>query len=184
VPQLWRKGQDWLIQFGRLTEHPKEYTQATYGNYTYLLQSPACYMLLIYSDPTAEHRQENKGWAIKASHVNKLASIQRRVALMITGAMKTTATDVVEVMANLIPFNLLVDKYRQRSHPTCNTTTNTPPPQACQKCSKQTGKTHATLLHDLMHRFNIRPQSIETIKAVRFDTGLETENQDQDANKR
>jgi hypothetical protein len=32
--------------------------------------------------------------------MNKLASIQRRAALMITGAMKMTATDVVEVMAN------------------------------------------------------------------------------------
>ena len=45
--------------------------------------------------------------------MNKLASIQRREALMIMGVMKTTVTDIVEVMANLILFNLLVDKYHQ-----------------------------------------------------------------------
>ena len=47
--------------------------------------------------------------------MNKLASIQRRVALTITGVMKTTATGIVEVMANLILFNLLVNKYCQQA---------------------------------------------------------------------
>ena len=45
--------------------------------------------------------------------MNKLASIQRKAALMIMGTMRTTVTDIVEVMANLVPFNLLVDKYCQ-----------------------------------------------------------------------
>jgi hypothetical protein len=100
-----------------------------------------------------------------------ITSIQRRAALMITGAMKTTATDMVEVMANLIPFNLLVDKYRQCAairlamllpmHPL-----HKPIKNAASKLVKH----HATPLHDLMHRFNIHPQSIETIKAVCFDT--------------
>jgi hypothetical protein len=31
-------------------------------------------------------------------------------------------------------------------------------------------KCHATLLHDLMHRFNIHLQSVKTIKSVCFDT--------------
>ena len=43
--------------------------------------------------------------------VNKLATVQQHAALMITGAMKTTATDIIEVMANLVPFHLLIDKY-------------------------------------------------------------------------
>ena len=64
--------------------------------------------------------QQNVGKRANGEHssqaaINKLASIQRRAALMITGAMKTTATDVLEVMANLIPFHLLVEKYRHRA---------------------------------------------------------------------
>jgi len=59
--------------------------------------------------------QQNAGKKAKYKHtnqvtINKLASIQRR-ALMITGAMKTTTMDVLEVMANLLPFHLLVEKH-------------------------------------------------------------------------
>ena len=35
--------------------------------------------------------------------------------IMITGAMKTTATDIVKVMANLIPFHLLIEKHCHRA---------------------------------------------------------------------
>jgi hypothetical protein len=31
-------------------------------------------------------------------------------------------------------------------------------------------KCHPTLLHDLMHRYSIKPEMIETIKVTRFDT--------------
>lgn len=45
--------------------------------------------------------------------------------------------------------------------------------------ASQLVKRHPTPLHDLMHRYNIQPQKIETIKAVRFDTkwkpGVKTE---------
>ena len=34
---------------------------------------------------------------------------------MIMGTMKTTATDMIETMANLIPFHLLVEKHRHRA---------------------------------------------------------------------
>jgi hypothetical protein len=47
----------------------------------------------------------------KQAILNKLAAIQRRAATMITGAMRTTARDALEVMANLLPFHLLVDKH-------------------------------------------------------------------------
>ena len=53
-----------------------------------------------------QKRHNQNGRAI----TNKLARIQRQAAIMITGTMKTTATDILEVMANLIPFHLLVDK--------------------------------------------------------------------------
>ena len=90
---------------------------------------------------------------------------------MITGAMKTTATDVAEVMANLIPFNLLVDKYRQRAAIRLATLPPTHPlHKPVKNAASKLVKRHATPLHDLMHRFNIRPQSVETIKAVRVDT--------------
>jgi hypothetical protein len=43
--------------------------------------------------------------------VNKLTAIQKQAAIMITGAMRTTATDVLDTMANLLPLQLLIDKH-------------------------------------------------------------------------
>jgi hypothetical protein len=67
----------------------------------------------VFLTPQQNIGKRMKDGQSKQAIVNKLALIQRRAAIMITGTMKTTATDVVEVMANLIPFNLLVDKYCQ-----------------------------------------------------------------------
>jgi ribonuclease HI len=52
-----------------------------------------------------------------------------------------------------------------------NATTHTPTTQTNQECGKQASQTtHPTPLHNLMHRYNIQPQNIKTIKAVRYDT--------------
>jgi hypothetical protein len=99
---------------------------------------------------------------------------------MITGAMSTTATDTLEVMANLLPFRLLVDKHRQRAAIWLATL---PVTHLLHKPTLNTAshlvKRHPTPLHDLMHRYNIQPQKIETIKAIRYDTkwkpGVKTE---------
>jgi hypothetical protein len=45
----------------------------------------------------------------------KLSSIQRIAALAITGAMKTTATDLLEVHANLLPPTLLLQNHCHRA---------------------------------------------------------------------
>ena len=49
------------------------------------------------------------------SSIKSLASIQREAALMITGALGSTANDVIDSMANLLPFYLLVENYRYRA---------------------------------------------------------------------
>ena len=67
----------------------------------------------VFLTPQQNIGKRTKDGQSRQTIVNKLASIQRKAALMITGAMRTTATNVVEVMVNLIPFNLLVDKYCQ-----------------------------------------------------------------------
>ena len=126
----------------------------------------------VFLTPQQNIGKKTKDMQSKQAAVNKLASIQRRAALMITEAMKTTATNIVEVMANLIPFNLLVNKYHQRAAIRLATL---PPTYPFHKPIKNTAskqvKHHTTPLHNLMHRFNVHPQLIETIKAVCFDTG-------------
>ena len=50
-----------------------------------------------------------------AAVIAKLTSIQRRAALAITGAMRTTATDVLDAHANLLPMRLLIEKVQYRA---------------------------------------------------------------------
>jgi len=42
--------------------------------------------------------------------LNKLASIQRRAAILITGRMRTSPTNMLDIHTNLLLFHLLVDK--------------------------------------------------------------------------
>jgi ribonuclease HI len=89
---------------------------------------------------------------------------------MITGAMKTTATDILETMANLIPFHLLVDKIRHRAALRLATLPPAHPlHKPVQNAADRLVKRHPTPLHDLMHRFNISPKNIETIKITRHN---------------
>jgi Reverse transcriptase (RNA-dependent DNA polymerase) len=106
------KGQDWLIQFNRLAWA----LQGINAKYTRQLYLSIAVPRMLYAADIFLTPQQNVGKQAKDTRnnraaINKLASIQRKAAIMITGAMKTTATDVVETMANLIPFHLLVEKH-------------------------------------------------------------------------
>ena len=47
--------------------------------------------------------------------LNKLAAIQRSMALMIVGGLHTSPNDLLDMHANLLPFHLLVDKVRYQA---------------------------------------------------------------------
>jgi ribonuclease HI len=166
------KGQDWLIQFGRLSRTSRG-INARYIRQLYLsIAVPRMlYAADIFLTPQQNIGKRTKDGKANQAIVKKLASIQRRAAIMITGAMKTTATDILEVMANLLPFNLLIDKHRQRAATHLATLPATHPlHKPVANAANKLVKRHPTPLHDLMHRYDIKPQTIETIKAVHFNT--------------
>jgi ribonuclease HI len=166
------KGQDWLIQFSRLARA----TQGVNAKYIRQLYLAIAVPRMLYAADIFLTPQQNVGKQRKHNRngraiINKLASIQRQATIMITGAMKTTATDVLEVMANLLPFHLLVDKVRHRAALRLATLPPSHPlHKPVQNAADRLVKRHPTPLHDLMHRYSIRPQHIETIKATRHCT--------------
>jgi hypothetical protein len=104
---------------------------------------------------------DNNG--MKQAIFTKLASIQHQAAIMITGTMKTTATDALEVMVNLLPFHMLVDKHRHRAAIQLATLPASHPlHKPVRNAVNHLVKCHPTPLHDLMHRYNTRPEKIET----------------------
>ena len=148
------KGQDWLIQFRRLAQM----TQGVNAKYIQQLYLAIAIPRMLYAADIFLTPQQNVGNLKRNNQngrtiINKLTSIQCQAAIMITGAMKSTATDVLEVMANLIPFHILVDKTHQRAALHLATL---PPFHPLHKMvlnvASRLVKWHPTLLHDLMHR--------------------------------
>ena len=107
-----------------------------------------------------------KGKPTQATIIHKLAAIQRRAALLITCTLRTTATDLIDMLANLIPFHLLVNNYHHAAvlqlatlpptHPLCKPISN---------AASRLVKRHPTPLHDLMHRYSLNPAKIEKVQA-------------------
>src|SRR6266481_8963449 len=83
---------------------------------------------------------------------------------VVTGALRTSTTDVMEVHANLIPTELLL-------HRICHRATlhlaALPDPHPLHKVVKQTAcrdiKHHRSSLHQLFHTFGLRPAECKTI---------------------
>ena len=104
---------------------------------------------------------------MKSATRDRLASLQGRVANMIAGGMRTSPHDTAEVHANLLPFHLLVDKVRHAAAIRMATLPQTHPLyKPVRDAASRLVKTHPTPLHDLMHRYNIKPENMETIEAV------------------
>ena len=176
------KGQDWIIHFNRIARTTKgihaKYFRQLYISIAIPRMLYAADIFLTPHQKVGIKNSDKNG--TKQAILTKLASIQRRAAIMITGAMSTTATDIVEVMANLLPFRLLVDKHRQRAAVRLATLPETHPlHKPVLNAASRLVKRHLTPLHDLMHRYSIQPKKIETIKAIRYDTkwkpGVKTE---------
>lgn len=101
--------------------------------------------------------------------MNCLASIQRKAAILIMGAMHMTAADILDIHANLLPMMGQVDIYQHRAltliaclaqgHPLY---------KPIRWATNHYVKWHRSPLHELTRYFDVQPETLETIKAVRF----------------
>jgi ribonuclease HI len=119
---------------------------------------------------TPQTRDHGNRLAQKSGRVviKKLSAVQRRAAINVTGGMSTTANDALDVLADLLPFHLLIEKHRfqaalhlatlPKSHPLHKPVANT----ASRYIKKQ-----PTPLHYMMHEYKLHPEKIETIEATR-----------------
>jgi ribonuclease HI len=166
------KGQDWLIKFGRLARASKGVT-AKYIQQLYL--SIAVPRMLYGADlfltPQKNLTKKVSTYRSTQAIVNKLAAVQRRAAIMITGALATTAADILDTLANLLPFRLLVDQHRHRTAIRLATLPSKHPlKKPAMMAAKKIVKRHPTPLHFLMYTFKMKPDKMETVQAVRQST--------------
>ena len=96
--------------------------------------------------------------------VKKLTSVQCRVAKLITSALSTTAGNILEVHANLLPIDLILNKItfcaaaRIASLPPLH-----PLFSPSRKAAKRYVKRHRPPLHNLFGLLNVNPSTIETV---------------------
>lgn len=100
--------------------------------------------------------------------IRKLGRVHRQALLMMTGAMKTTATDILEAHTNVPPFPLIVEKICYRGVVRICTL---PPPHPLVPLVKRAAsrplKCHRSTLHTLLHYFQTFPDTVEKIPAYR-----------------
>jgi ribonuclease HI len=89
-------------------------------------------------------------------------------ALTITGGLRSTATDILDLHANLLPVELLMHKICFSATTRLTTVPDTHPlfPMVT-RCSRRYVKRHKSALHNLFHIYKIQPQLVETINPIR-----------------
>ena len=101
----------------------------------------------------------------------QLARVQRQAAILITGAMRTTAGDVLDVHAGLLPLHLLVNTVCQRAATRLCTLPKAHPLYPHIRRAARYVKHHRSPLHELLHAFQLRPGDIETITPTNMPPG-------------
>ncbi len=100
-------------------------------------------------------------------NANMLQKVHRQMALFISGAMRTTATDVACLHAGLPPLRVLVNLLCHRAAIRMVTLPGSHPlKRAVQKASRYVQR-HRAPLHELMHAFNLQPDHYEEIGSYR-----------------
>ena len=152
------EGQDWLLKFGRIANtskgiHTKYFCQ--------LYLATAIPHILYATDMFLTPQQHVGKRSTKGSRytiINKLTILHRKVAILITRTLKSTATDALNTLANLPPLDILIEQHRHNTalhlvslpsdHPLHKPITN---------AADRLVKCHPTPLHNLLHRSELNP---------------------------
>jgi hypothetical protein len=109
------KGHDWVLQFGRLVRPTKGVSRVNMQRFYLTIAVPQMlYAADIFLTPATRRATTNLGRNGRAV-TNKLASIQRQATCNVTGGMQSALTDVLDVLADILPFQLLLRQHRKQA---------------------------------------------------------------------
>ena len=97
--------------------------------------------------------------------MKKLAGVQRQALLTMTGGMRSTATDVMEAHAEVLPFDLLIDKLCCRAAiRLCTLPASHPLAPHLGRAARYV-KRHRSALHELLNAYTdfISVKGTETV---------------------
>lgn len=106
--------------------------------------------------------------------VKRRTTVQRIALLAITGAMRSTATDILEVHANVLPMTLLLQNICHRAIVRLSALPKSHPLHSpVHRAAKIQVLSHRSSLHKLMHLYSIVPADIETLNPARRAPSLQ-----------
>jgi hypothetical protein len=118
------------------------------------------YGVSIYLHPNTKGECKSKG-------VQMMAHVQCQAALLITGAMSTTAGELLDAHANLFPLKIAINKQLHwETVQMAALPSSHPLHTELHQAARQLVKSHPALLLFLFHHFQVEPSLIETIPAV------------------
>ena len=121
------------------------------------------YAVAVWLQPSLASTSEERIRGSKGI-AKKIESAQRTAALAITGAMRTTATDTLNVHANLLPVHLMIQQALFRSSLRLSgLPTSHPLKPHIKWIERKDVKHHRSALHKLIHTLGVYPQQIETV---------------------
>lgn len=162
------KATKWILLFKRLTKpstglKPKLMRQ--------MYQSVAIPKLTYAADVwyrpphKMEGHQKNSG-SVRATR--EMGKIQRVAALAITGALRSTANDVIDIHANLTPIDLQMSKVCHRAITRLAALPEAHPLyKPVRRGARQLVRRYPSQLHYLAHIYQIKPDELETLCPVR-----------------
>ncbi|OBZ69518.1 hypothetical protein A0H81_10498 [Grifola frondosa] len=163
------KGTTWVAQFRRLA---KSRYGLTFGLVKRLYLAVAVPSMLYAADVfLTPVRMLPGGKRLHGSvgAIKRLERVQRQALLIMTGAMRTTATDIMCAHANLLPFTLLVDKICHRAITRVCTLPKTHPlHRHVRWAGRKFVADHRSALTELVFAYNIHIEATETILPIRF----------------
>jgi hypothetical protein len=162
IEVMGEKGNDWVNKFKRIAKASGRVTTNRMRNFYEAIAIPRMlYGAEIFAAPetTTKDRQGRKRRRPKAAVINKLAAIQRKAAITITGAMRTTAADTLNIHANILPAPYQLEKIFSRNATRLGTIPHTHPlHHHIKRAINYHIYHHRSPVNDLIHEYKINPK--------------------------
>ena len=157
-----RKGTKWIEQYKHLAKTMKGVSAKHMMKFYYTIALPKMlYAADVFLIPESNTTKGTVGF------IRNLARIHRQALIAITGALKTTATNIMEMHAHVPTFKaLLKDKlHREATRFACLPKTHPLYKTVC-KAARRYVKRHRAPIHELLHAFDLNPLQMEKIAPV------------------
>lgn len=139
--------------------------------YTGVVVPKLLYAAEVWCEPIRKLREGSKRRQGSVGFAHKFAAVQRMAGLFTTGAMKSTATTVLDAHADYLPMELLINRICFRAALRwAMAAVGHPMHQLVREAAKQRKNAAQVPLNKLWRAYPIKPDKIETIEPVRRST--------------